>query len=66
MARPPAIETDSALWHALNVRSLRPTDDQLYRLCIDNPEFRFEISAAEELIIMAPTTNKTKTHERDH
>jgi Uma2 family endonuclease len=59
MARPPAIDTDTALWLALNVRSLGLTDDQLGRLFSDNEDFRFEMSAQGELIIMAPTTPKT-------
>src|SRR2546423_10774917 len=56
MARPPAIETETALWLALDVSSLRLTDDQLLRFFRDNRDFRFELSAKGELIIMAPTT----------
>jgi len=59
MARLPAIETDTALWLALDVSSLRLTDDQLLRLFRDNDKFRFEMSAAGELIIMAPTSPST-------
>lgn len=59
MARPPAIETEAALWLALDVSSLRLTDDQLVRLFRDNDEYRFEMSAAGELIIMSPSTPKT-------
>src|SRR5438034_8010695 len=60
MARPPAIETETALWLALNIRSLHLTDDQLLRFFRDNDdEFRFEVSARQELIIMAPATPKT-------
>ncbi len=59
MARPPAIETETALWLALKIQSLDLTDDQFYRLCRDNPDYRFEISAQKELIIMAPTTPNT-------
>src|SRR5947207_1107939 len=59
MARPPAIETETALWLALDVSSLRLTDDQLLRLFRDNGDFRFELSAKGELIIMAPSTPKT-------
>ena len=59
MARPPAIETETALWLALNVRSLSLTDDQLSRLFSDNEEFDFEMSAQGELIIMSPTSPKS-------
>jgi len=59
MARPPAIETETSLWLALDVSSLRLGDDQLLRLFGDNEEFRFELSAKGELIIMAPATPKT-------
>src|SRR5437667_3012196 len=54
MARPPAIETETALWLALDVSSLRLTDDQLLRFFRDNDDFRLELSAKGELIIMAP------------
>src|SRR5437870_2902536 len=60
MARPPAIETETALWLALDVSALSLTDDQLLRLFRDNDEYRFEMSAEGELIIMAHTTNKTE------
>jgi Uma2 family endonuclease len=59
MARPPAIETETALWLALDVSSLRLTDDQLLRLFRDNDDFQFELSAKGELIIMAPATPNT-------
>lgn len=59
MARPPAIETETALWLALNIESLNLTDDRFLRFCSDNEEFEFEISAKKELIIMSPATPKT-------
>src|SRR5437867_3018291 len=56
MARPPAIETETGLWLALNVRSIGLTDDQFFALCSDNDdEFVFEMSAHGELIIMSPS-----------
>jgi Uma2 family endonuclease len=59
MARPPAIETEPGLWLALNIRSLHLTDDQLLRFFRDNDdEYRFEVSAQQELIIMSPSTLK--------
>ena len=45
MARPLSIERDTAGRISLDVRSLRLTDDQFYRLCRDNPELRLELTA---------------------
>ena len=59
MARPPAIETETGLWLAFDVSSLRLTDDQLLRFFRDNDEFQFELSAKGELIVMSPATPKT-------
>ena len=60
MARLPAIETETGLWLALNIQSLNLTNDQLLRLFRDNDdEYRFEVSAKQELIIMASATPKT-------
>ena len=55
MARPPVTETDTALWLDLNIESVGLTDDQFIQLCSDNVDFRFEISAQRELIIMPGT-----------
>src|SRR2546425_746965 len=54
MARLP-VTTDTALWLALNIQSVGLTDDQFIQLCSDNVDFRFEISAQRELIIMPGT-----------
>jgi hypothetical protein len=43
MARPPAIETETTVWLALDVSSLKLTDDQLVRLFRDNDEYQFEL-----------------------
>src|SRR3989442_8745359 len=59
MARPPAIELDIPVRVVLNVRSLGLTDDQFMRLCSDNRDFRIEMSAQGELIIMPPAGSKT-------
>src|SRR5438132_12063571 len=59
MARPPAIEAETAFQLVLNVGSLDLTDDQFLRFCRDNSDFRFEISALGELIIMSPTNPNT-------
>src|SRR5438445_10855603 len=59
MARPPAIEVDTPDRVVLNVRSLGLTDDQFLRLCSDNRDFRIEMSAQGELVIMPPAGSKT-------
>jgi Uma2 family endonuclease len=59
MARPPVIETETAIWFALNIQSVGLTDDQFIQLCSDNVDYRFEISAQRELIIMPGTGAKT-------
>ena len=43
----------------LNVQSVHLTDEQFYRLCGDNPDLRFELTAERELLIMSPTGSKT-------
>ena len=59
MARTPVIETETAVRVVLNVRSVGLTDDQFLRLCSDNRDFRIEMSASGELIIMPPAGSKT-------
>ena len=59
MARPPAIEVATGVRVVLNVQSLGLTDDQFLRLCSDNRDFRIEMSAEGELIIMPPPGSKT-------
>jgi len=59
MAKPLAIEQDSAVRLALNVRTVRLTDDQFYRLCCDNPDLRIELTADGELIVMSPANPNT-------
>ena len=55
MARPPAIETETGVWLALNIGAVGLTDDQFLQLCRENGDFHFEISAQKELIIEKPT-----------
>jgi Uma2 family endonuclease len=43
----------------LNVESIQLTDEQFHRLCRDNPELQFELTARKELVIMSPTGSKT-------
>lgn len=60
MAQPPlATDLDASRPLTLDVRSIELTDSQFYRLCRDNPELRFELTAQRELVIMAPTGSKT-------
>jgi len=59
MARPPAIEAETAVRLVLDVRSVGLTDDQFFRLCRDNRDFRIEMTASGELIIMPPTNSET-------
>ena len=63
MARPPAMETDISSRLVLNLRSIRLTDDQFLRLCSDNSDFRFEMTAQGELIIMPPVGGETGWRE---
>jgi Uma2 family endonuclease len=35
------------------------TDEQFFRLCRDNPDYRFELNAQGELIVMPPTGSET-------
>src|SRR6266699_3871895 len=59
MTGPPAIDVGTGVRVVLNVQSLRLTDDQFLRLCKDNRDFRIEMSAQGELIIMPPPGSKT-------
>jgi Uma2 family endonuclease len=59
MARPPAIEADTAFRIVLDVSSVGLTDDQYFRLCSGNRDLRIEMTAQKELIIMSPTNMET-------
>jgi len=63
MARPPAIEIDTTARLVLNLQSIGLTDDQFLRLCSDNSDFRFEMTAHGELIIMPPACSETGWQE---
>ena len=66
MARPLAIETETGLWLALNIGSVDLTDDQILQLCSDNEDnFRFEINAHKQLIIMSPANPQTDHENTD-
>lgn len=43
----------------LNVQETRLTEEQFARLCQENPDLRFELTAQGELVIMAPTGLET-------
>ena len=59
MARALGREQDSDFRLALDVRGLRLKDDEFIRLCRDNPDLRFELTADGELIVMSPTGSET-------
>jgi Uma2 family endonuclease len=54
MAKVPTIQADSDFRVVLDVQNVRLKDEQFFRLCSDNGDLRIEMSAAGELIIMAP------------
>jgi Uma2 family endonuclease len=43
----------------LNVQATRLTDEQFARLCQENRDLRFELTARQELVIMPPTGSET-------
>src|SRR2546425_12114011 len=60
MTQSPAIETETGLRLALNIASVGLTDDQFLQLCRDNDNnYRLEMSAQKELIIMSPGNPET-------
>lgn len=44
---------------SLNVKTVKLSDKQFWRLCADNPDLNFELSARGELIIVPPTLPDT-------
>jgi Uma2 family endonuclease len=50
---------------AVDVHSLQLTDEQFLRLCRDNRDLRFELTAGGELIIMPPTGSMTGWRNAD-
>jgi len=54
-----AVEEEMPL--ALDVHSVRLTDEQFFQLCQDNEDLRLELTAERELIIMSPTGGTTGT-----
>jgi len=53
---PTALESLTSPLIALNVQSVRLTDDQFEKLCWDNPDLRIELTSRGELIVMPPTS----------
>ena len=43
----------------LNVQAIKLTGEQFARLCQQNPDFRIELTAQQELVIMPPTGSRT-------
>src|SRR6266571_5352201 len=41
----------------INAKSVGLTPDQFVRLCSDNPELEFELTARKEIVIMPPCTS---------
>ena len=49
----------------LDIRALDMTEDQFLKLCSDNGDFRLELTAKRELIIMPPTGSATGGRNSD-
>jgi len=53
------VDQEAPFGVALNLNSVRLTDEQFYQLCQDNEDLRLELTAEGDLIIMAPTGGST-------
>jgi Uma2 family endonuclease len=56
---PTTVESSVLPLLALNVQSVRLTDEQFEKLCWDNPDLRIELTSRGELLVMPPTSLKT-------
>ncbi len=56
---PTTVESSVPPVLALNVQSVRLTDEQFEKLCWDNPDLRIELTSRGELIVMPPTGLET-------
>ena len=56
---PTTVESSVPPVLALNVQSVRLTDEQFEKLCWDNPDLRIELTSRGELVVMPPTSLKT-------
>src|SRR6185369_5573820 len=59
------LEQETPFAVALNLNSVRLTDEQFYQLCQDNEDLRLELTAEGDLIIMAPTGGTTGSRNAD-
>lgn len=50
---------------SLSVKTVRLTERQFKRLCADNPDLKFELSAKKDLIIVPPTLPDTDWRNSD-
>jgi len=55
----PFLTTEPHAPMKLSVRAIKLTDRQFAQLCRENPELRLELTAKQELVIMAPTGSET-------
>jgi len=53
------VATDSGVPFKLSVRRVRLTEEQFALLCQENRDFRFELTAQQELVIMPPAGSET-------
>lgn len=59
------LEQEKPFAVALDLHSVRLTDEQFYQLCQDNEDLRLELTAEGELIIMPPTGGTTGSRNAD-
>jgi Uma2 family endonuclease len=59
------LEQEKPFAVALDLHSVRLTDEQFYQLCQDNEDLRLELTAEGELIIMPPTGGSTGSRNAD-
>lgn len=55
----PALREECSGLSGWNLKASWLTDEQFFRLCQDNPDYRFELNAQGELIVMPPTGTET-------
>jgi Uma2 family endonuclease len=58
MSQPPLV-TEPHAPTKLSVRGIKLTNQRFAQLCRENPELRLELTAKQELVIMAPTGSET-------
>lgn len=55
----PTLQEGSEWSLRVDFKAVPLSSDQFYRLCVDNPELRLELTAEGELILMSPTGART-------